>query len=92
MCPRTSSFDYIAHGLIGDRLHVVVFTPVNGGVRVISFRKAKKREVKAYASKRSAVLTTVRFDAEVLVFFRATGKGWQTRMNEVLRGYVASQQ
>ena len=80
------------HGLIGDRLHVVVFTPVNGGVRVISFRKANKREVKAYASKRSAVLTTVRFDAEVLEFFRATGKGWQTRMNEVLRGYVASQQ
>ncbi|MDE0907610.1 MAG: BrnA antitoxin family protein [SAR324 cluster bacterium] len=92
MCPRTSSFDYIAHGLIGDRLHVVVFTPVNGGVRVISFRKANKREVKAYASKRSAVSTTVRFDAEVLEFFRATGKGWQTRMNEVLRGYVASQQ
>ena len=80
------------HGLIGDRLHVVVFTPVNGGVRVISFRKANKREVKAYASKRSAVSTTVRFDAEVLEFFRATGKGWQTRMNEVLRGYVASQQ
>ena len=78
--------------MIGDRLHVVVFTPVNGGVRVISFRKANKREVKAYASKRSAVSTTVRFDAEVLEYFRATGKGWQTRMNEVLRGYVASQQ
>ena len=92
MCSRTSSFDYIAHGLIGDRLHVVVFIPVNGCVRVISFRKANKREVKAYASKRSAVLTTVRFDAEVLEFFRATGKGWQTGMNEVLRGYVASQQ
>ena len=42
MCPRTSSFDYIAHGLIGDRLHVVVFIPVNGCVRVISFRKANK--------------------------------------------------
>ena len=40
----------------------------------------------------SKVSTTVRFDAEVLEFFRATGKGWQTRMNEVLRGYVASQQ
>lgn len=73
-------------------MHVVVFIPVNGCVRVISFRKANKREVKAYASKRSAVLTTVRFDAEVLEFFRATGKGWQTGMNEVLRGYVASQQ
>ena len=40
---------------------------------------------------RPKVSTTVRFDAEVLEYFRATGKGWQTRMNEVLRGHVASQ-
>lgn len=32
--------------------------------------------------------TTVRLDAEVLDFFKAGGKGWQTRMNEVLREYV----
>lgn len=36
------------------------------------------------------VSTTVRLDAEVIAFFKATGKGWQTRMNEVLREYVAS--
>ena len=45
---------FIAHGVIGDCLHVVVFTPVTGGIRVISFRKANKREVRAYASKRPA--------------------------------------
>ena len=44
---------FIAHGLIGDCLHVVVFTPVNGDIRVINFRKANKREVEAYASNRS---------------------------------------
>ena len=32
--------------------------------------------------------TTVRFDAEVLNAFRATGKGWQTRMNNALRDWL----
>lgn len=36
------------------------------------------------------VSTTVRLDSEVLDYFRATGKGWQTRLNEVLREYVIS--
>jgi uncharacterized DUF497 family protein len=35
-------------GYIKERLHVVCFTPIKGGVRVISFRKANKREVKRY--------------------------------------------
>jgi uncharacterized protein (DUF4415 family) len=29
--------------------------------------------------------TTVRFDRDVIEYFRATGRGWQTRMNEMLR-------
>ena len=37
-----------AIGLIADRLFVLVFTPIVGGVRVISFRKANPREVKRY--------------------------------------------
>ncbi len=39
---------YRAMGYIGDRLHVVVFTPRGEAVHVISFRKANKREVKSY--------------------------------------------
>lgn len=31
---------------------------------------------------------TVRFDRDVLASFKATGKGWQTRMNEALRAYL----
>jgi uncharacterized protein (DUF4415 family) len=31
------------------------------------------------------VSTTIRIDADVLEFFRATGPGYQTRMNEALR-------
>jgi uncharacterized protein (DUF4415 family) len=30
----------------------------------------------------------MRFDADVVDGFRATGEGWQTRMNDVLRAYL----
>lgn len=38
----------VALGFIGLRLHVICFTLTAGGVRVISFRKANKREVNYY--------------------------------------------
>lgn len=37
---------YRASGLLGARLHMLVFAPVAGGIRVISFRKANRREVR----------------------------------------------
>lgn len=39
---------YIAVGFLDARLHVLCFTPVDHGIRVISFRKANPREVKRY--------------------------------------------
>jgi len=36
---------YVALGLVGDRVHALVFTETATGIRVISFRKANKREV-----------------------------------------------
>lgn len=39
---------YRAIGYIGVRLHVIAFTPRKGGIRVISLRKANKREEKGY--------------------------------------------
>lgn len=44
---------YIATGFLKDRLHVVCFTPITDGIRVISFRKANKREVKRYEQTRA---------------------------------------
>jgi uncharacterized DUF497 family protein len=38
----------IALGFLGVRLHVICFTPIYGGVRIISFRKANRREVRHY--------------------------------------------
>lgn len=31
---------------------------------------------------------TVRYDADIVAAFKATGKGWQTRMNEALRDWL----
>jgi len=39
---------FTATAYLKNRLHIICFTPVAGGIRVISFRKANKREVKKY--------------------------------------------
>lgn len=49
-------FDYgerrlIAFAKLGVRLHVVCFTESDVGIRVISFRKANRREIEAYEQK-----------------------------------------
>jgi uncharacterized DUF497 family protein len=44
----------VAHGFIAERLYVVCFTPIDGGVRIISFRKANEREVRKYEEKKAA--------------------------------------
>jgi uncharacterized protein (DUF4415 family) len=36
------------------------------------------------------VPTTIRFDADVLAALRASGKGWQTRVNEAMREWAKS--
>jgi len=39
---------FVAIAYLQERLHVICFTPITGGIRVISFRKANPREVKSY--------------------------------------------
>ncbi len=39
---------YIAYGMLNKRLHFICFKETDAGIRVISFRKANKREVKSY--------------------------------------------
>ena len=41
---------YIAVGFLRSRLHILCFAETDNGIRVISFRKANKREQKAYAT------------------------------------------
>ncbi len=42
------------------------------------------------AGSKTKISTTIRFDAEVVAAFKATGAGWQTRMNDVLREWLKS--
>jgi uncharacterized DUF497 family protein len=39
---------FVATGYLDGRLHVLCFTPAGDGIRVISFRKANKRETRRY--------------------------------------------
>lgn len=39
---------FVALGFLDARLHVLCFSPMARGIRVISFRKANRREVKDY--------------------------------------------
>jgi uncharacterized protein (DUF4415 family) len=36
------------------------------------------------------VPTTIRFDADVLAALKATGKGWQTRVNAMVKEWLAA--
>lgn len=44
---------FLALGHLAGRLHVLCFTPIEGGIRVISFRKANGRETNTYEQART---------------------------------------
>ena len=63
-------------------------------VRVGDLPRSLRTKLQSKASRsitaQTKVATTIPFDEDVLAFFKASGKDWQTRINEVLRNYVAS--
>ena len=67
---------------------------VNGGgyeaVRkaVAAKRKPGQRGPQVAPTKQ---LVSVRYSPEVLAFFRASGTGWQSRMDDALKQWVSSQ-
>ncbi len=56
----------------------------NGKSRLPGQRGRQKKPTK--------VLVTMRFSREVLDHFKASGDGWQTRINEILCNYVKQNQ
>jgi len=56
----------------------------NGKSRLPGQRGRQKKPTK--------VLVTMRFSREVLDYFKASGDGWQTRINEILCDYVKQKQ
>lgn len=57
----------------------------NGG-GVNAFMAHRKRRGPGRAPLK--VSTTIRFDADVLAGLKASGKGWQTRVNEAMRDWL----
>ena len=60
--------------------------PVPKAVFSAAVEKAKGRP----KLKNPKLLVSMRYDADIIEYFKATGKGWQSRVNEVLSQYVAS--
>ena len=66
----------------GDSIGPVEVLPLGSKGRA---RKPGRRGPQKLPTK---VAVTVRYSQEVLEHFKATGDGWQTRMNDALRHYV----
>ncbi len=47
------------------------------------------RRVRGPQKKPTKIPATIRLDADVLTALRATGRGWQTRVNDALREWVS---
>jgi uncharacterized protein (DUF4415 family) len=60
------------------------------GANLYAGKKLVRRGRPAGTAKKTQ--TTVRISNEVLAYFRASGRGWQTRMDAALKKYVASRQ
>lgn len=52
---------------------------------------AHARRVGRPVSPTPKVQRSIRFSPEVLAYFRATGKGWQTRIDVALKEWIATQ-
>lgn len=63
------------------------------GDKIVSRDEAQKEAVRRRgrpAGSGNKISTTIRFDAEVLEAFKASGEGWQTRMNDALKEWLKS--
>ncbi len=68
---------------------VVVYA---GGPAAVRAALAEKRRARGLQKAPRKVATTIRFDAEVLAALKASGKGWQTRVNAIVRQWVQEHQ
>ena len=62
-----------------------VVTPGGG----VDATLAALRQARGPGQKPRKIQLTVRYSPEVLAYFRATGQGWQTRMDAALKEWIA---
>jgi uncharacterized protein (DUF4415 family) len=62
-----------------------------GGYKAVRAAVAAKRKQGERGPQRSATkqLVSVRYSPEVLTYFKASGAGWQTRMDDALKQWVS---
>lgn len=65
-----------------DFANAVPFSALPEDVQAVLRGLGKHRQAPA------KITASVRFDADVLAAFRATGEGWQARMNNALREWL----
>ncbi len=75
----TDEFFEKGQWMIGDR-------PVTAQEGAAALRQALARGRPKVEKPKQAL--TVRYDADVVAAFKATGRGWQTRMNDALRDWL----
>ena len=64
-----------------------------GGYAAVRDALVKKRQGQRKAQHKPAKpAVTVRYNSDVIAYFKASGDGWQTRMNDALREWVAEHQ
>ena len=63
-----------------------------GGYQAVRAAVAAKRKSGERGPQRTPTkqLVSVRYSPEVLTYFKASGAGWQTRMDEALKQWVAT--
>ena len=59
-----------------------------GGLPTVRAALAGKRRLRGAQKAVTKVPTTIRFDADVLAALKASGRGWQTRVNEAVRDWL----
>ncbi|AAF84372.1 BrnA antitoxin family protein [Xylella fastidiosa] len=68
----------------GAKLACEAFSP-----EIYTALVAMKRPRGRPKADQTKVFTAIRLDADLLEAFKATGKGWQTRVNAALRQFIA---
>jgi uncharacterized protein (DUF4415 family) len=63
--------------------------PAWDGINEDWYKDARMVNAALIRPQRNKQQVTMRFDADVLEYFRSQGRGWQGRMNAVLRSFIA---
>ena len=86
---------YISLGLLARRVVVTAHSLRGGVTRIISMRKAIRRAQEIHQRATAAwpppkQQLTIRLDADVLDWLKGNGRGYQTRINHILRAAMES--